>query len=433
MNRFIIILFFFFLTNCSLDTKSGIWTNDKQIEPEITNDVKKLFGQEEALESEVNPNLKIIIRAKPTVNSFVNNLTNNNGRIKYNGNLKNISKFKFSKIKDFDQFDANIIFEKENIIFFNKDGSILKYNASKKQVWKINNYTKREKKQNPLLLLTRNKNTLFVADNIGKYYALDIITGKLLWSKNNSSPFNSQIKTYKDKFFVIDFENVLRSYSIIDGSEVWKVKTETSFIKSQKKLSFIILDNKIFFNNSVGDLTAINIENGDLLWQISPQQKLVYQEAFFLKTSDLIGVKNNLLFSNEDNNFYSIDSATGTLNWKQKINSSLRSTVTDDIIFTFTMEGFLVLTDLETGIIIRANDIFKIYSDRKRKNIKPRGFIVGLENVYLTTSNGRLIVIKIETGQVQSVLKVDRGKISRPFIHNKKLYILKDNSIIKLN
>ena len=97
------------------------------------------------------------------------------------------------------------------------------------------------------------------------------------------------------------------------------------------------------------------------------------------------------------------------------------------------MEGFLVLTDLETGIIIRANDIFKIYSDRKRKNIKPRGFIVGLENVYLTTSNGRLIVIKIETGQVQSVLKVDRGKISRPFIHNKKLYILKDNSIIKLN
>ena len=82
MNRFIIILFYFFLTNCSLDTKSGIWTNEKKIEPEITTDVKKLFEQQEVLENEVNPNLKIKILAKPTVNSFVNNLTNNNGRIK---------------------------------------------------------------------------------------------------------------------------------------------------------------------------------------------------------------------------------------------------------------------------------------------------------------------------------------------------------------
>ena len=433
MNRFLLLILFFFLTNCSLDTKSGIWTKDKEIETDKSINIKKLFEKQKVLDNELNSKLKINIQGRATENSFVNNLTNNNGRIKYNGNLKNISKFKFSKIKNFNEFDSSIIFEKDNIIFFNKNGSILKFDSSSKQVWKINNYTKRERKQKPVLLLARNKNMLIVADNIGKYYAIDIVSGKLLWTKNNSSPFNSQIKTYKNKFFVIDFENILRSYSVKDGSQIWKVKTEESFIKSQKKLSFVIMNNNIYFNNSIGDISAINIDSGDLLWQISPQKDLIYQETFFLKTSDLVGINNNILFSNENNNFYSIDTNTGTLNWKQKINSSLRSTVVNDIIFSITMEGYLVLTDLETGSIIRVSDIFNIFSERQQKKIEPIGFIVGLKNIYLTTNNGRLIIMEIKTGKVQSVLKVDRGKISRPFIHNENLYIIKDNSIIKLN
>ena len=81
-----------------------------------------------------------------------------------------------------------------------------------------------------------NKKILIVADNIAKYYALDVETGELLWSKNNNAPFNSQIKIYKDKFYVIDLKNTLRSFSIKDGSEIWKVKTEDTLIRSQKKL-----------------------------------------------------------------------------------------------------------------------------------------------------------------------------------------------------
>ena len=98
-------------------------------------------------------------------------------------------------------------------------------------VWKKNYYTKAEKKQKPILLFGSNEKTLIVADNIAKYYALDITTGKLLWSKNNAAPFNSQLKIYKDKFFIIDFENILRAYSIRDGIEIWNVKTKNSLIR----------------------------------------------------------------------------------------------------------------------------------------------------------------------------------------------------------
>ena len=52
--------------------------------------------------------------------------------------------------------------------------------------------------------------------------------------------FNSQLKIYKDKFFVIDFENILRCYSIKDGVEIWNVKTETSLIRSQKNSLWLL-------------------------------------------------------------------------------------------------------------------------------------------------------------------------------------------------
>ena len=133
-------------------------------------------------------------------------------------------------------------------------------------IWKKNYYSKSEKKLNPILQLVNNDQYLIVADNITKYYMLDIETGNLVWSKNNFAPFNSQIKIYKDKFFIVDFSNTLRCFSLKDGEELWNIPTETSLIRSQKKLSILILNDKLYFNNSIGDITAVDIIKGELLW-----------------------------------------------------------------------------------------------------------------------------------------------------------------------
>ena len=71
-----------------------------------------------------------------------------------------------------------------------------------------------QKKNKTHFIFCKNEKTLLVADNIAKYYALNINTGEIIWSKNNTAPFNSQIKIYKDKFFVVDYNNTLRAYSI---------------------------------------------------------------------------------------------------------------------------------------------------------------------------------------------------------------------------
>ena len=426
-------LLFIFITNCSFDKHSGFWTKDKKVEREKQKIIKVLFEDERVLENEFNPGLKINLKAKLINNSFINNFDNNNGRINYNGNLKSVSRFKFSKIDNFDQFEPEIIFSNNNVIFFDTKGSILKFDNSSKLIWKKNYYSKTEKKLKPILFFANNKDTLVVVDSISKFYAMDINTGELLWSKNNSAHFNSQVKVYKDKFFAIDSKNVLRCYSIKDGSEIWKMKTERVLIKSTKKLSLLIVDNIVYFNNSIGDITAVDIENGELLWLTPTQTSDVYGQSFFTKSSNLVANNNSIFLSNNENGFFSLDIKTGILNWKQNINSTLTPTLVDNLIFTITMEGFLVVIDRRQGNIIRITDIFKQFKKKKRSEIKPVGFILGSENIYLTTSHGRLMIIDVTLGRTISMLKIDNDKISRPFVLNQNLYIIKENSIIRLN
>ena len=433
MNNFLkILLIFIFITNCSLHKNSKLWS-EKKIIKEKQENIKELLKKEEKLSSEFNPNLKISLYSKAIDKSFLNNFDNNNGRIDFIGDLKNISKYKFKKIKNFHQYDPKILFYKNDIIFFDNEGSILRFNNDKNLVWKKNIYTKSEKKQNPILLFTNNNKTLLVADNISKYYALDINTGELLWSKNNVAPFNSQLKVYKDKFFIIDFENTLRAYSINNGNEIWNIKTQNSLIRSQKNLSMVLVNDKIYFNNFLGDISAVEIKSGEMLWQIPTQSSQGYDGDFSLKTSDIIADKDTLYFSNNKNDFFSFDIQTGTLNWKQKINSNLRPTLIDNYIFTVSLDGYLTVIEKNSGNIIRITDAFKNFKIKKRKKIKPTGFIVGNNNVYLTTDHGRLIVLSVVTGKVLSIVKIDNDKITRPFVLNQNMFIVTDNSIIKLN
>ena len=97
------------------------------------------------------------------------------------------------------------------------------------------------------------------------------------------------------------------------------------------------------------------------------------------------------------------------------------------------MEGYLIIIDKNTGNILKITDIFNNFKKKKREKIKPMGFVVGLNKIFLSTTNGRLLIIDLVSGKTITTLKIDSEKISRPFVSNKNLFVIKDNSIIKLD
>ena len=118
---------------------------------------------------------------------------------------------------------------------------------------------------------------LFVADSIANYYVIDENSGELKWKKKHSSSFNSQIKIFENKALVIDMENQLRCFSLETGELMWSVKTQQSLLRSQKKQSLILKGNKVYFSNSIGDVTAVNISNGKIIWQTPTQSDVSFE------------------------------------------------------------------------------------------------------------------------------------------------------------
>ncbi len=411
---------------------SSCGIGNKDIEKKSEN-LKTIFKKTKPIKEELNPSLKVKLNKLKKGEVFIGNNTNNLGNVNFQTNFKKVSSYKFSSIEEFNFNQPELSFTNdESIIFFDGKGSIFKINKDLKEIWKVNYYTKKEKKLKPIIYLAQSDKKIIAADNLSRINLINLKDGSLIKSIENNTGFNSNIKVFKERFFIVDFDNIIRCYSTKDGSELWNFITENPFIKSKKKLSLIIKGELVFFINSIGDLTALNINNGSLYWQTPTQSNLIYQDAFTLENSDLVFANDSIYFSNNKNELFSVDARTGTVNWKQTVNSSLTPVIVENLIITVSNNGYLFVIDEKKGNIIRITNILKNIKNKKNK-INPVGFIIARNKIYLSLSNGKLIKADLTTGIEESIYKISNSKILRPNVFYDKMYILKHNAIIKTN
>ena len=420
------------MSGCSFDTKSGIWIKETiSLESKENNQIKELFKKEISNENEFNPKLEIVLK------NFSENRNkykgNNFGALKVDTNFKNISKYNFSKIEYFDQFEPEAIFIDKNLIFFNKKGSIIKFGEESEIRWKVNYYNKKEKKLSPLLKFERSGKNLLVIDNFAKIYLINISDGKLIWKTEHNVSLISQIKIEDNKFYVLDANNTFSCYSLLNGTKLWDFVGEKKLINSQKQTSIVINNESVIFNNTRGEIISLDKFNGNLNWITSTMEYGEGLQSFLIKNSDLVLDEDNLYFSNNNNSFISLDVNLGFINWKQAISSYLRPVIIDNIILTISPKGYLYILEKNSGNIIRITDLFYNLNPKKRKNLEIKGFVATSEKIYLTTKNGKVTKVNIKNGDIDLVYRISRNKISKPYVNNSKIYIIKDNGIVKIN
>ena len=431
MNRLLIfIISLFFLNNCSLNENSRIWKNKKDNSTNPKN-IKKIFSEKKII-TQFNQELKLDL-ANVKINNKVVDNQNNYGFQDYSGSIDKVGNYKFSKLDDVNELNFKPVFLNDGLIFFDKKGSIIRYDNNQKVLWKKNHYSKLEKKLKPKLNFVLVDQNLLITDSISKYYSINVNSGELIWSKNNIYPFNSEIKRSKNKIFVVDYKNTLRCYNINDGSECWNLPTEDSFTISSSNFSLIIDGELIIFTNSIGDVTAVDIDSGLITWQLPTQSSSIINETYNFKVSKLVSDNESIYFSNNKNEFYSIDVKTGTTNWINEINSNLTPIISGNLIFTVSNEGYLHVIEKNNGNIIRISDLYLDYKIKKRKNVKPIGFAIGDKKLYLTNTDGKMIIVDLNLGKVIGVEKIAGNFTSKPFIFNKSLFVIRNGSIIQYN
>ena len=415
------------LTSCSLNENSKIW-NKKKIK--VDKNIEVILDKKDISYQELNPNISLNLSKVLVQNKFLDQ-KNNFGTQNYSGKLKKIKNFKFSKLNDENEKDLLPSFLKDGIIFFDNKGSVIRFDNDQKIVWKKNYYSKFEKKNNPKLSFALLDNKLVVVDNLSNIFLINLENGNLIWKKKNDYPFNSEIKLSGDKFFVIDLKNILRCYFVKDGSECWNIETEKTLTITNSKNSLLIADGLVYFINNLGDLTAVDISLGNLVWQLPTQSSDIVNVTYNFKNSKIVSEGKNIFFSNNKNEFYSVDLKNGSINWINNISSSLTPILINNLIITISDNGYLFVIDKEKGNIIKIKDIYKIYKDKNRKKIKPTGFSISQDKIYIFNNDGKLIILELETGNVSKVEKIARNIMSKPILYNNHLFIIKNGAVVQ--
>ena len=75
----------------------------------------------------------------------------------------------------------------------------------------------------------------------------------------------------------------------------------------------------------------------------------------------------------------------------------------------------------------------KFTNKKKRKNIYPIGFAIGNKNLYLTNSDGKMIVVDLQNNIILRTEIVSSNIVSKPFIFNNNLFLVRNGSINRYN
>ena len=135
MSKIFYLIFLFIITSeCSFNKNSKFWTSSQKIKAEKNNSYKKLFSKEKTLKKELNQSLKLSFSLGK--DEKISKNYNNLGMINFDKPLKKTSRYKFSRIKNFYQFEPVISHNDGELIFFDNKGSILKFDKKSKLKWK---------------------------------------------------------------------------------------------------------------------------------------------------------------------------------------------------------------------------------------------------------------------------------------------------------
>ena len=440
MKKFYLFFIFVILSNCSFDTKTGIWINNNEnfnVKEDRFKDFKELFTQDKLFNKTIDPSNKLNIILKSPV-------SNSNWPDEYYKNSNSLDNFSYSSLNQIffkskkisnSKTNSTLLYESGNIIAADEKGNIIVYSLENENIiFRYNFYKKKHKKIIKNLNIIIEGDTIYVGDNLGYVYALNYINRKLLWAKNYKIPFRSNIKIVKNNILISDINNVLYFIDKKSGNKVRLIPTEEVTIKNTFKNSIAHQNNFSVFLNTYGSLYFFD-ENTDIQWFLNLNQSVDISTNNLFYSNQLILDRDKIIAST-DPFLYILDSRTGATLIKSAITSQLRPIISGDNIFLITNNNLLVCLNINTGKIEYSIDITQRiadYLDTKKKTIDIKSLILVNNELYIFLNNSYLVKF-FSDGQIKDINKLPAKLGSLPiFVNNSMIYLNNRNKIIIVN
>jgi outer membrane protein assembly factor BamB len=275
--------------------------------------------------------------------------------------------------------------------------------------------------------------TLYVANDNAEILALDINSGEEKWKKSLSSIALSQPLTSGDILIVRTLDGKLYGLSREDGVQNWIYDRGVPVLTYRGNSSLVLGGDKLVFTGfDSGKVTAVGIEQGQLLWETTAAvargrsdierivdidgDPILAGRSLFVVTingrivsidaitgklnwardmSSFVGIgadERNIYITDSDNNIWAFGQENGNILWKQdklKYRFLTAPTVQDDNVMVLDFEGYLHILSTIDGEIIG------------RKQFDSDGYLLPViqndEELFLYGNSGSIRSIKLSS------------------------------------
>ncbi len=440
MKIFLASILLIILSSCSFDNKTGIWensTNTNLKNQKRFEDFETLYTETKSFNSIIDykGDLKIII--DPIQSNFKwtdEYYVNSNNLVNFSYKDLNELIFKSKRLNRYNTKER-LLYNKQNTIITDDRGNIIIYSIEKQRiVLKYNFYKKKFKKIKKDLNIIIEENIIYIGDNFGYLYALDYISGKLLWAKNYKIPFRSNLKIIGKNLLIADINNSLYFINKIDGEKLKVIPTEETIMKNNFINSLASTNNTLFYLNTYGSLYSVDSKK-NIKWFINLNQALDINPSNLFYSNPIVLHRDKIIIST-DLYLYILDANTGSTLSKIAITSLLKPIVSGKNLFLITKDNLLVCLNLVAGKITYSIDInqnIANFLNTKKKSIDIKSLAIVNNDLFLFLSNSYLVKFTIN-GKIKDIHKLPTKLKSFPlFINDSIVYLNDKNKLIILN
>jgi outer membrane protein assembly factor BamB len=273
---------------------------------------------------------------------------------------------------------------------------------------------------------------VFVASGFGFAAALDPASGKEIWHHPIGVPLRAAPVANDGHLFVLTEDNQIYALAMSDGHEEWNYQGIVEPARLLADPSVAVERDTVVVPFSSGEVFALRVENGGVLWSDSltrtgPQTSLS-------TLSDIAGrpvIDRGLVYAvSHSGRMAAIDIRSGERRWALNLASADMPWAAGDFIYVITIDNEVVCLTRDGGKIRWVSQLARYEKPKdKQKPITWTGPVLAGGRLIAVSSSGQVMSISPLTGKpLGAPIELKTGTFVPPVVAGRTLYILTDDA-----